>query len=137
MDKLEEIKKKKIEKLIKKFKDDEMETKIEVDDSKFNELIIEQSKKIPVIADFWSIRCSPCLILGPVLEKLADEYKGRFVLAKVNVEEAPIASQRYNIMSIPSVKLFKNSKIVGEFVGAMSEPMVKNWINKNLDKKNK
>ena len=134
MNELEKIRKNKIEKLIKKFKDDKMETKIEVDDNKFNELIIEQSKKISVIADFWSIRCSPCLMLGPVLEKLADEYKGRFVLAKVNVEEAPIASQKYAVMSIPSVKLFKNGKIVDEFVGAMPEPMVRNWIEKNLDK---
>ena len=57
--------------------------KIEVDDSNFEEEVIKQSEKIPVIVDFWAQWCMPCLILGPILEKIANEYKGKFILAKL------------------------------------------------------
>mgnify|MGYP005643937529 CR=1 FL=1 len=132
MDELEKIRKKKIEELIKKSGDGKMETKIEVDDNNFNKMVIEQSKKIPVIVDFWAPWCMPCLMLSPALEKFAEEYKGKFILAKVNVDEARTAAQKYGIMSIPCVKMFKNGEVADEFIGALPEPMVKNWIDKNL-----
>jgi putative thioredoxin len=74
----------------------------------------------------------PCLMLSPILEKLAKEYNGKFILAKLNVDENRITSQKYGIMSIPSVKLFKNGKVVDEFVGALPEPSVREWLNKNI-----
>ena len=132
MDELEKIRKKKMEELIKKSGDGKMETKIEVDDNNFNEMVIEQSKKIPIIVDFWAPWCMPCNMLSPVLEKFAEEYQGKFILAEVNVGEARAVAQKYSIMSIPCVKMFKNGEIVDEFIGALPEPMVKNWIDKNL-----
>lgn len=134
MDEVEEIKKKKMEQLLKKSNYGEMKTEIEVDDNNFNELVIEQSKKIPVVVDFWATWCMPCLMLSPALEKAAKEYKGKFILAKLNVDEARITSQKYGIMSIPSVKMFKGGKVVDEFIGAVPESVVRNWLDKNLNK---
>ncbi|RLJ05421.1 MAG: thioredoxin [Candidatus Aenigmatarchaeota archaeon] len=107
-------------------------TKIEVTDNDFQEKVVELSERLPVVVDFWAVWCTPCLLLGPVLEKLADEYDGKFILAKVNVDQSPATSQKYGIMSIPSVKMFKNGKIVDEFVGALPEPAVRQWLDKNL-----
>ncbi len=134
MDEVEEIKKKKMEQLLKKSNYGEMKTEIEVDDNNFNELVVEQSKKIPVVVDFWATWCMPCLMLSPALEKAAKEYKGKFILAKLNVDEARITSQKYGIMSIPSVKMFKGGKVADEFIGAVPESVVRNWLDKNLNK---
>jgi putative thioredoxin len=109
-----------------------MEIEIEVNDSDFQEKVIEASKKVPVVVDFWASWCTPCWMLSPILEKLAKDYNGKFILAKVNVDENPRLAERYQIMSIPSVKMFKNGKIVDEFLGAMPEPLVKKWLDKNL-----
>jgi len=114
-----------------------MNTKTEVNDYSFNEMVIEQSRKIPVVVDFWATWCMPCVILSPALERLAEEYKGKFVLAKLNVDKNPTVSQKYRIMSIPSVKMFKDGRVADEFIGALPESMVKNWINKNLGKKDR
>ncbi len=105
---------------------------IETDDSNFDKLVIEQSKKIPVIVDFWAPWCMPCLILGPVLERLAEKYDGKVILAKLNVDENRQKSAEYGIMGIPAVKMFKNGKVVDEFVGAMPDNMVDSWIRKNI-----
>jgi len=121
MDELKKIRKKKMEELIKKSGGGKMKTKIEVDDNNFNEMVIEQSKKIPVIVDFWAPWCMPCNMLSPVLEKFAEEYQGKFILAEVNVDEARTAAQEYGIMSIPSVKMFKNGEVADEFIGALPE----------------
>jgi putative thioredoxin len=129
---LERIKREKLKKLVERMKNDKMQIEIEVNDGNFQERVIEQSKKIPVVVDFWASWCTPCLILGPVIEKLAKEYNGKFILAKANVDENRTTSQKYGIMSIPSVKLFKNGKVFDEFVGAMPEESVRNWINKNF-----
>ena len=134
MDELEKIRKKKMEELIRKSKEDKMETKIEVNDNDFNEMVIEQSKKVPIVVDFWATWCGPCLMLSPALEKFAEEYQGKFILAKVNVDEARTAAQQYGIMSIPNVKMFKDGEVVDEFIGALPELLVKNWIDKNLNK---
>lgn len=106
--------------------------KIDVTDKDFKEKVLEQSKEKPVVVDFWATWCVPCLMLGPILEKLALEYKDKFILAKLNVDENPIVSQTYGIMSIPAVKMFKNGEVADEFVGALPEPHVKKWLEKNL-----
>ena len=110
-----------------------METEIEVQDDNFEKQVIQKSEKTPVLVDFWASWCMPCQILGPVLEKIAEEYKGKFILAKANVDENRENAGKYGVMSIPSVKLFKNGKIVNEFVGAMPEDAVKFWLEENLD----
>ena len=66
------------------------------------------------------------------MEKLSEEYKGKFILAKLNVDENPKKSEEYSVMSIPSVKMFKNGKIVAEFVGAQPESQIKIWLDRNI-----
>ena len=129
---LEEIRKKKLKELAERFNGKKMETKIEVKDNDFDEKVIEQSKKVPVVVDFWATWCAPCLRLSPTLENLADEYGGKFILAELNVDAAPVVSQRYGIMSIPCVKMFKDGEVVDEFIGAVPEPSVRAWLAKNL-----
>jgi len=106
---------------------------LDVTDQDFKEKVIEKSEEILVVVDFWATWCPPCIILSPILEKLAEEQKGKFVLIKVNVDQAPKTSREYGIMSIPSVKMFKQGKLTDEFLGAMPEPNVREWINKNLN----
>ncbi len=103
-----------------------------VSDDNFKKEVIEHSKKVPVVVDFWAVWCGPCRFLGPVLEKLAEEYNGKFILAKLNVDENPESSQKYEVMSIPSVKMFKNGKVIVEFVGAIPESQVRKWLDGNL-----
>ncbi len=100
---------------------------INVTDEDFEEKVIIKSMEIPVVVDFWATWCSLCLILSPALEKFAEEDKGKFVLIKVNVDNARAKSQEYGIMSIPSVKIFKNGEVADEFVGAVPEENVKKW----------
>lgn len=107
---------------------------IEVNDNDFEEKVIKQSFKVPVVVDFWAVWCGPCLILSPTLEKLVQRYDGRFILAKFDVDENPIISQRYGIMSIPSVKLFRDGEIINEFIGAIPEAAVGQWLNKSIGK---
>ena len=110
----------------------DIKTEINVNGSDFGEKVIEQSKKVPVVVDFWAQWCMPCLILSPTLEKLAKEHDGRFVLAKLNVDGNQEIAQRYGIMSIPAVKMFRDGKIVDEFVGALGEDAVRQWLDNNL-----
>ena len=130
---LEEIRKRKLEEMMKKIKGENMKTKIDVTDNDFEKEVIEKSKDTPVVVDFWAVWCMPCRLIGPVLEKLADDYKGKFILAKLNVDENPVTSNKFGIMSIPSVKMFKDGKVVDAFVGALPENAIRQWLDKNLN----
>ena len=105
---------------------------INVVDSEFDENVIEKSKELPVVVDFWAEWCQPCKMLKPVMEKFAKEYKGKFLLAKVDVEEASATSEKFGISSIPAVKMFKNGKVVSEFTGSLPEDSIKKWLDENL-----
>lgn len=102
------------------------------DTKNFQKDVIETSYITPILVDFWAEWCGPCRILGPVLEKLAAESNGAWKLVKLNTEEFPDISRRYNIRSIPNVKLFVDGKPVNEFVGALPESAVREWLKKAL-----
>ncbi len=106
--------------------------KINVNDANFQKEVIEKSHEIPVLVDFWASWCGPCMMLGPVLEKISEEYDGKFILAKADTEENPAISSKFGIMSIPSVKLFKDGQVIDEFVGAQPEAPIKQWLNQKL-----
>jgi len=97
--------------------------------------VIQASHNKPVLVDFWAEWCGPCRVLGPVLERLAEKSNGEWLLVKVNSDEHPELSAKYGIRSIPNVKLFHKGKVVNEFVGALPEPAIKEWLKKNIPSK--
>ena len=106
---------------------------LEVNEDNFEEKVLEASKEKPVVVDFWSPHCAPCLTLGPILEKLADEYEDKFYVTRVNVDENILLAQKYGISGVPTVKMFKSEKPVDEFVGSLPELLVRQWFDKNLE----
>jgi putative thioredoxin len=102
---------------------------IDVSASDFQSKVVEASKKVPVLVDFWAPWCGPCRALGPILEKLAKEYGGRFILAKVNSDDNQSLAMRYGVRGIPNVKAFSGGDLVDEFVGALPESQVREFID--------
>ncbi|MDP3990920.1 MAG: thioredoxin [Candidatus Nealsonbacteria bacterium] len=92
---------------------------------------IEGAEK-PILVDFWSANCSPCLMLSPILEKLAEEYKDKVIFAKLNVDQSPMAASQYEIDRIPIVLLFKEGKLISGFMGLQPEEVIKGWLEEKL-----
>ncbi len=98
----------------------------------FQEKVLEVSKRVPVLVDFWAEWCAPCRVLKPVLEKLAVEYGGRFMLAKINSDQNQELAAHCGVRGIPSVKAFINGEMVDEFTGALPETQVRAFIDRLL-----
>jgi thioredoxin len=102
---------------------------VDVTEATFEHEVIERSRTVPVVVDFWAEWCGPCRSLTPVLEREVAARAGTVELAKVNVDENPGLAQAYGIRGIPAVKAFRNGVVVSEFVGAQSPHMVAAFLD--------
>ena len=105
---------------------------IDVTAENFQAVILEGSMVQPVLVDFWAEWCQPCKTLMPMLAKLADEYQGAFLLAKINTEEQQELAGQFQIRSIPACKLFVNGQMADEFTGALPEEQLRAFLDKHI-----
>ena len=98
----------------------------------FHQVVIEGSYERPVLVDFWADWCAPCRALMPILAKLAEEYRGRLLVAKLNTEEEQALAAQMGIRSLPTVLLFKEGRPVDQFMGALPEPQVRAFLEPHL-----
>ncbi|MFQ6106813.1 MAG: thioredoxin [Thermoplasmata archaeon] len=113
---LEGIRKRKLVELMKRMNNDMPERPIVVTDANFDDTV----KKYPVVVvDFWAVWCGPCKMMEPVIEELAQTYRGKVVFGKLNVDENPATATKYGIMAIPTLLVFQNGSLVDQVQGAM------------------
>ncbi len=98
----------------------------------FDSLVLQQSHTRPVVADFWAAWCGPCKMLMPLLSKLADDYQGKFFLAKIDTDKEQALATRYGIRSLPTVKVFKDGLVVDEFMGAQPEQAIRDILDRHI-----
>ena len=99
-------------------------------DQNFKSEILDSDKV--ALVDFWAAWCSPCQMLGPVIEELAGEFEGKAIIAKLNVDENPNTAAQYGIRSIPTMLIFKNGEVADQMVGAMPKNMIAEKINAQI-----
>ncbi|MBU1853693.1 MAG: thioredoxin [Candidatus Omnitrophica bacterium] len=103
---------------------------IGVNDENFKKEVLES--KLPVLVDFWAEWCMPCRMVAPVVEEIAKEYQGKLKVCKLNVDEARNTASDYGIMSIPTIAIFKNGKVINKVVGALPKAELEKAIKPHL-----
>lgn len=104
---------------------------VTVTDQNFDDQVLKSAA--PVLVDFWAPWCGPCLVQGPVVEELAKELSGKATIGKLNVDENPQTSQKYSVMSIPTLMIFKNGAVVKQFIGVQSKETLLAELNKLIN----
>src|SRR5688500_3037775 len=105
---------------------------IEITAANFEREVLLRSRELPVLVDFWATWCAPCRTLGPILDKLARELSGRFVLAKVDIDKSPELAEVFRIQSVPTVLLLVDGRPVDGFLGAQPEAAVRKFLEPHL-----
>ncbi len=103
---------------------------VDVTDATFEEEILRRSAEVPVVVDLWAPWCGPCRTLGPILERVVDATGGDVVLAKVNVDENPTIAASFQVQSIPAVYAVHDGKVVDQFIGALPEAAVAEFVSR-------
>jgi putative thioredoxin len=101
----------------------------DVTEQDFQQKVVQRSKQVPVVVDFWAEWCGPCRTLGPALEKAVNARDGQVELAKIDTDRNPRIAQEFQIASIPAVKAFKDGKVVSEFIGAVPPAKIEAFLN--------
>ena len=107
-----------------------MSATVTIDQDNFTAEVIESDT--PVVVDFWAEWCMPCKMVAPVLDQISQDYAGRLKIAKVNVDDAGEIAQKYNIVSIPTLLLFKDGNVVGQQVGAVPRETIESLFKDHL-----
>jgi thioredoxin 1 len=105
---------------------------IPVTDKSFSTDVVEASKAVPVLVDFWAEWCGPCKMIAPALEELADEFAGKLTVAKVDIDNNPLSPNQFAVRGIPTLILFKDGKPLATQVGSLPKSKLKDWIAKNI-----
>ncbi len=105
---------------------------IAINDTQFEETVLKSDK--PVLVDFWAPWCRPCLMMAPVIDALAEEYQGKVNFTKLDVDQNPKTASRYQVMSIPTILIFKKGEPVGHMVGYKPKEEMKKELDNVLEK---
>ena len=101
-----------------------------VNDKNFKQEVLESN--LPALVDFWAEWCGPCRMVAPVVEQISKEYKGKLKVCKLNVDDSPKTASSYDIMSIPTLAIFKNGKVVDKIVGALPKAELETAIKPHI-----
>jgi thioredoxin 1 len=104
---------------------------ISITDANFDNEVVKSAQ--PVLVDFWAVWCGPCQMQGPIVEEVAKDFDGKAKIGKLNVDENPQTAQKFGVMSIPTILIFKGGNVVKQFIGVQSKETLAGELNKLMN----